>query len=319
MAAEPVFGKGGSPPFRSIHEENYIEASALLDAEDWQACIAAAHENLSYPGLPRYWRIQNLLLISEATNDWHQRENCRVAAEQIWGIARRETPNTQRDAIKSLQDVRGELDQLSAWQERESDDDKQKLLAYNVAETKQPATDHTLGRPSADEEWLPTGHGSHNSIGGQLALSKWADSIYSEEATEDESRWNNESTRQVECNSDGGGQRQMEGSHGDKCATALAGGLNTRATDTPTRNDSVQGKPPAMESLAAELSALRTATESLKAAQQATKEVGARFEKGIATVTELEDIMVASLMSGRSASGQEINTLAKAFERLGRL
>ena len=50
----------------------YLEAAERANAGRWEAGIRAAKRNMRDLTLSRYWRIKNLLLVANATDDWYE-------------------------------------------------------------------------------------------------------------------------------------------------------------------------------------------------------------------------------------------------------
>jgi hypothetical protein len=81
--------------------------------EKYNECIDLAKRSLADPTLPRYYTIQNCLLVVAAEDDWYDADLYLRMAEQTWTMAHCAAKHVADDAsLKVLDDLRTSLDRM---------------------------------------------------------------------------------------------------------------------------------------------------------------------------------------------------------------
>lgn len=93
-------------------ETQYLEAVEHLDKDNkWKACEVAQY-NLTDPGLSRYYRMKNLILVVRTSDDWYARARHLHKADKIWHTTDHSTKENETTALQALREIRTELDML---------------------------------------------------------------------------------------------------------------------------------------------------------------------------------------------------------------
>ncbi|KAK1076442.1 hypothetical protein LTR33_008945 [Friedmanniomyces endolithicus] len=102
----------------ATYSRKYNAALWFYDRNQLNECAESAQDLLDDPDLPRFHRMKTLILLASITG-WHDAEDCRVEAEQLWRMARVQYSIPTFDEEEALTELRKQLDALKAAQDYE--------------------------------------------------------------------------------------------------------------------------------------------------------------------------------------------------------
>ncbi|KAK1822062.1 hypothetical protein LTR12_003408 [Friedmanniomyces endolithicus] len=102
----------------AVYSRKFNAVRAFYESDSLDECAESAQDLLDDPDLPRNHRIRTLLLLAAVT-DWHDAEACRVEAEQLWYMARRQYSSPTFREEQTLGELRNALDFLKTQQDLE--------------------------------------------------------------------------------------------------------------------------------------------------------------------------------------------------------
>ncbi|KAG9847726.1 hypothetical protein KCU98_g5813, partial [Aureobasidium melanogenum] len=68
--------------------QKLLAAFDMFEMDDKQGCISILQAILSEPSVPHYWRIQALVALATAVDDWHDAEEYQLEAEILYRSTR---------------------------------------------------------------------------------------------------------------------------------------------------------------------------------------------------------------------------------------
>ncbi|OAL47252.1 hypothetical protein IQ07DRAFT_657571 [Pyrenochaeta sp. DS3sAY3a] len=115
--------------------DDYNKAVDLYSAGRVDECIDKAREILNDASIPRYHRMQTLILLGFTLGDREQAKNCRVNAEVLWYILqRRHRKGESEDADEFMADMERQLDELKEFLAEEEPEEEGDAFDEEIAD-----------------------------------------------------------------------------------------------------------------------------------------------------------------------------------------